>query len=412
MSKRTARNGSSSAPSHGAAAAVEPNLERAAGLVLKMMAIPGKSGEESAVAEFIKAQLRGAGVAESALVHDTAHRRSPVPGQIGNLILKLPGTIRGPRRLLTAHMDTVPICVGSQPKRQGDEVRSADPATGLGADDRAGATVVLAAALEILERGLPHPPLTFCWFIQEEIGLHGARYASQGMLGKPQLAFNWDGGTATKLTIGATGGYRMTIDVRGIASHAGGAPECGVSAIAIASLAIAELQRGGWHGLIQKGARAGTSNVGVIHGGDATNVVTDRVTLRAEARSHDAKFRQTIVREIERAFQRAAKEVKNVDGKCGRVVVDGQLDYEAFRLADDDPSVSAAEAVIRGLGLEPARAITNGGLDANWLTARGIPSVTLGCGQVDPHMVTEALNLGHFRNACRIALRLATTTQA
>ena len=47
------------------------------------------------------------------------------------------------------------------------------------------------------------------------------------MLGKPKLAFNFDGGSPAKLTIGATGGYRMTIDIQGLASHAGNRPERG-----------------------------------------------------------------------------------------------------------------------------------------------------------------------------------------
>ena len=62
------------------------------------------------------------------------------------------------------------------------------------------------------------------------------------MLGKPRLAFNWDGGAPDKLTIGATGGYRILFEIDGIASHAGGAPEWGVSAIAIAALAIADME--------------------------------------------------------------------------------------------------------------------------------------------------------------------------
>ena len=95
---------------------------------------------------------------------------------------------------------------------------------------------------------MPHPPLTFCWFIQEEIGPARSRCLTKSLLGKPAMAFNWDGGSAAKLTVGATGGYRMEIEIRGLASHAGNAPEQGVSAIAIAALAIADLHRGGWHG--------------------------------------------------------------------------------------------------------------------------------------------------------------------
>ena len=78
----------------------------------------------------------------------------------------------------------------------------------------------------------------------------------KSLLGKPKLAFNFDGGSPAKLTIGATGGYRMTIDIRGLASHAGSAPAEGVSAIAIASLAIADLVKNGWHGQIAKGRHA------------------------------------------------------------------------------------------------------------------------------------------------------------
>jgi tripeptide aminopeptidase len=203
----------------------------------------------------------------------------------------------------------------------------------------------------------------------------------------------------------------MTIEVQGLASHAGGAPERGVSAIAIASLAVADLHRGGWHGQIAKNGSQGTSNVGVIRGGDATNVVTDRVTLRAEARSHDPAFRKTIVEEIEAAFARAAAEVKNIEGKCGTVAFDGRLDYEAFRLSDDEPCVLAAEAAVRAVGRTPERSISNGGLDANWLKAHGIPSVTLGCGQLNQHMTSEMLDVADFQDACRIALRLATGTE-
>ena len=388
--------------------ATGPNVKRAFDLLWRLLPIPGRSGQESQVAEFVRQQLLAAGAPAAAVRCDTAHRRSPLEGDTGNLILKLPGTRRAPRRMLSAHLDTVPICVGCRPVRQGDLVRPADPQTGLGADDRAGTAVILNTALEIIERDLPHPPLTFCWFVQEEVGLHGSRYLQKSLLGEPKLAFNFDGGSAAKLTIGATGGYRLAIEIQGLASHAGVAPQWGVSAIAIAAMAIADLHRGGWHGDVRKGRRCGTSNVGVIQGGDATNVVTDRVTIRAEARSHDPEFRSKIVAEIERAFQRAVREVKSAAGATGRVNLDGRLDYEAFRLAEDEPCVQAAADAVRAIGREPELAISNGGLDANWISAHGIPTVSLGAGQVNPHRTDEALSVAEFEDACRVALRLAT----
>ncbi len=386
------------------------DVSRATDLVLELMAIPGKSGEEQAVADFVRQRLLAAGAAPGDFVFDSAHQRTRIRGQIGNMILRWNGTTRAPRRMLTAHLDTVPICVGSKPKRQGGFVRSADPATGLGADNRAGTAVLLSAALTILKHQLPHPPLTFCWFVQEEIGLEGSRHVTKSLLGRPKLAFNWDGGAPGKLTIGATGGYRLEIEIRGLASHAGNAPERGVSAIAIAALAIADLQRDGWHGKIVKPQGEGTSNVGVIRGGDATNVVTDRVTVRVEARSHNPKFREAIVHRIEAAFREAAKAVANVEGQAGEVTISGRLDYESFRLDDQEPSVVAAEQAVRSVGLEPLKTISNGGVDANWTTRHGIPTVTLGCGQMNPHMTSEALDLAQFAAACRVGLLLATGT--
>lgn len=388
-------------------ALLEPDLVEATNLVMQLMAIPGISGQEGAVASFIQEHLVAAGADPASIRTDNAHERTPLAGETGNVILQLPGTRPGPRRLLMAHMDTVPICAGSQPVRQGDIVRSA-AATGLGGDDRSGAAVVLSTALTLLRHEVAHPPLTFLWTIQEEVGLFGARYAQLGLLGRPKLAFNWDGGAAEKLAIGATGGYRMQIHITGLASHAGGAPEQGVSAIAIASLAIADLVENGWHGLIQRGKQRGTSNVGVIRGGEATNVVTDHVDIKAEARSHDPKFRAQIVRAIERAFQRAARRVRSASGVRGKVEVDGRLDYESFKMPDDDPAVLAAEAAIRSIGLEPLRGVSNGGLDANWMTANGIPTVTLGCGQMNIHTTSEQLDLKAYERACRVALRLAT----
>jgi tripeptide aminopeptidase len=386
-------------------------ISNAENLLRDLLPIPGRSGQEGKVADFIMQKLLQAGAQPSSIRSDDTHRRSSIGGEVGNLVFKMPGTVPGKRRTLSAHLDTVPLCVGARPVKRGDFLYPADKNTGLGADDRSGAAVILAVALEILKRRLPHPPLTFFWTVQEEIGLYGARLAKLGLLGRPRLAFNFDGRSSEKITIGATGGYRMKIQIHGIASHAGNAPELGVSAIAIASLAIAKLHQEGWHGKIEKNGHTGTSNVGIIRGGDATNVVTPFVEVRAEARSHDPRFRRRIVKAIEQAFQQSARQVRNAKRQHGSVEIAGRLDYESFRLPADDPSLLDAEAAIRKCGGQPVRAISNGGLDANWLTARGIPTVSLGCGQENSHTPAERLNLPEFRKACRIARQLAAITE-
>ena len=395
-------------PTRRASARVQIDADRAVALVTEMIAIPGKSGQERPVLDLIRRRLRAAGIDDAAIVEDAVHRKSPIGGNAGNLIVKLPGTVRGMRRLLMAHVDTVPLCVGARPVRRGAHIKSRDPDTALGGDDRAGASVILNALLEIKRRNLPHPPLTFFWPVQEEVGLYGSRYVNVRKLGSPKLCFNWDGGDPNVVVIGATGDYSIDVTISGIASHAGGHPEKGVSAAAIASLAIADLVKTGWHGLIEKNGKAGTSNVGVLMGGDATNVVMPNLRIRAEARSHDPKFRKQIVAAIRKAFDNAVQKVRNHVGKTGAVRFESVMKYESFQLPADDPSVAAATEAIEAVGMQASTRIANGGLDANWLVAHGLPTATLGCGQENIHTVEEALHVSSYLQACRIALHLAT----
>lgn len=377
-------------------------------LVTQMMAIPGKSGQESQIATFIVEQLKSFGIPESSISFDEAHTQSPFGGEIGNLIVNLEGETDQPRRLLMAHIDTVPLCVGCQPAREGDVIRSTDASTALGGDNRAGAAVVLNTIRQIRQHQLSHPPLTLLFAIQEEVGLVGARYVDLDRLQSPQLCFNWDGGPANLAVIGATGDDHIEIDITGIASHAGAHPEQGVSAAAIAARAIDALVREGWHGLIQKGSQTGTSNIGVLHGGDATNVVMDRLHIKAEARSHNATFRAKIVSTIQKTFEQAAKEMKNAEGKTGKVKFSNRHKYEAFKLDVNAEVVQTALQAMQSLGLEPMTRISNGGLDANWMNAHGLPTVTMGCGQSNIHTVKEELHVNEFLNACRIGLLLGT----
>ncbi len=380
---------------------------KAVDLVMELLRVPGRSGEERAVCDVIVKHLRHAGVPESAIAFDRAHRKSRRGGQIGNMIVKLPGNSRGPRRLLMAHLDTVPLCAGADPVKRGSEIISKDPLTALGGDNRAGCAIILNAALTLLRTKTSHPPLTFVWTVQEEVGLLGARHLSAGKLGKPQLCFNWDGGAPNVAVIGATGDDHIDIVIHGIASHAGAHPEDGVSAAAIAGLAIAELQQHGWLGKIVKGKHRGTSNIGSIRGGEATNVVTDRMVLTAEVRSHQAPFRKNIIEAYRQAFERAARSVKNSLGVSGNCEFSTYDKYESFRIPENDPSVRAALEAIKAVGLPPLTRVIDGGLDANWLSVHGYPTVTLGCGQADIHTVNESLNIPDYLNACRIALRLA-----
>jgi len=373
---------------------------------LTLTAIEGRSGEEKDVADAIVQFLVESGVDPDNMTFDGAETRTRLRGNCGNLIVRLPGAGTGPRTLLSAHMDTVPICVGCEPVVDGDQVVSRGE-TGLGADDRSGCAAIVTAAIERQRLGDDNfPPAVLVFFIQEEIGLQGSRTLDAQRVGPVDRAFNFDGGAIEKVTTGATGDERMDITLTGIPAHAGVAPENGASAIVMASRAIADLDARGWLGRVERPEGAGTSNVGVIAGGEATNVVTPQVTLRAEARSHDSDMRQRIVAEMKSAFEAAAAAVQNVDGRSGSCEFRSHVDYESFELQSDDPSVLAIEDALRNFGLEPYRKLAGGGLDANWLAEHGIRAVTVGCGQENIHTADERLSIRDFHDACRIAATL------
>ena len=392
-----------------------PDPDAALALAVELMAVPGGPGGERAAADRVAAVLREAGVPADLIREDDTHRRTGLPTPpgatpTGCLSAVLPG--RGglkdaPRRMLSAHLDTVPLAVGCDPVRDGDTIKSADPNTALGADDRAGVAALLTAVRTVLASGADHPPLTLFFPVQEEVGVRGSRFADLGLLGDPQICVNFDSSDPAGVIVGATGQTEVRVAVTGKPAHAGLNPERGVNAAVVAALALADLQTAGWHGLIEKGDRSGTSNVGVIAGGDATNVVMPRCEVTAEVRSHDAGFRERIIEEWRAAFDRAAAAVVSSEGETAAVSFETHLKYEAFRLDDDHPSVTAAENAVRAAGGAPFPIVGNGGLDANWLTARGLPTATLGCGQVRVHTTGERLDITQFQTACRAATAVA-----
>ncbi len=388
--------------------------------LMRFLAVQGVTGKEAAIGRDIRAALQEVGVPADAIRLDDANTRIPVPTETGNLIVDLPG--RGAmhnqeRILFMTHMDTVPLCAGAKPKQTGRKIVN-EAKTALGGDNRCGCGVLVTLAAELAKQNLDHPPITLLFCVREESGLYGARHVKTAELGSPVMAFNFDGGSASNVTIGAVGADRWQVEIFGRASHAGVAPERGISSTMILGLALADLKAGGWFGKVVKGKRQrrreGTSNVGPVTGGegrpagDATNVVTDYVHVRGESRSHDSKFFKEITKAYRTAFEKAAKRVKNSDGKVGKVKFKAETDYYPFRQKESLPVVKRAVAAVTEVGGKPAIRAANGGLDANWMVRHGVPTVTFGAGQNEPHTIDEWINLDEYDRACALAVQLAT----
>lgn len=380
---------------------------RALDHLMDLLAIEGLSGREGKVAAAVQEKLLAAGCEASWIGHDDANERIPGNYEVGNLIVDLPGTRPGPRRLFMGHMDTVPLCRGAVPVRLNGRIE-AEGDTALGGDNRTSIGALVTMVETLLAHGVPRPPITVLMTVGEEVGLWGARTVELERLGNPEMGFNIDSGAPHVVIIGATGADRWQVDIHGKSSHAGVHPEHGVSAALIASRAVADVAARGFFGKIELAAGSGTSNVGRMAGGEASNQVTDHAFVSGESRSHDKAFLAQITAAWRDAFEQAARSVTSSDGQCGRVDFRAETDYEAFEMPKDSPPVKlAAERVRAVLGMEADYLVANGGLDANYLNAKGLPTVTLGAGQHNPHTVDEYVDVQEYLDGCRLVTGIA-----
>ncbi len=389
------------------------DVDYATEMLIRLLAIDSVTGFEAAIGAAIVDELEKVGVPASAIRYDTVHQRIKLPTEVGNLIVDLPGSKPGPRLLFSTHMDTVPLCKGAKPRREGDRIVS-DGTTALGGDNGTGCAVLIALAKTLIDHKLPHPPITMLFTVREESGLHGARELDPKDLGGATMGFNVDSTHAALLTIGAVGQQNWEVTIKGKAAHAGVAPERGISSTLVASVGLTEAHRGGWFGKVVQPEGKGSSNVGIFGGkdgkpaGDATNVVTDYVHLVGEARSTDAAFAVKITEAFEAAFNKAKGEVKDADGNMAEVTFQTRTAYPPFLMSEDDPAVQRAKKAAQAMGLEPVTMVSAGGLDANWLVKHGVPTVTFGAGQAEIHTVNEYVVIPEFAQGCRLAVAIAT----
>ena len=335
---------------------------------LALLAIDSPGGSEGPVITHIESQLIQLGL--DACVDGT-----------GNLIGRLAGASEP--LLLCAHVDHAPPCLGIAPVVEGDLIHT-DGTTVLGADDSSGVAIILELLHHLKERrkrtGEAPPALEVVFTVGEEIGLIGSKGLDVNSLAARQgIALDMGGPRGVIINQGPAQNSIRAV-VHGRKAHAACAPEEGINAIRVAAEAIAAMPLG-------RVDTETTANIGVIHGGDATNVVPDRVEMAGEARSQRDSLLQRQTETMLAALNEAA-------GRHGASVdVSVESSYRAFRVPDDTPIVRRLQKAVRQLGLEPALLPTPGGSDANILNERGIQTVNLSTGMDRVHSTDERIHL-------------------
>jgi tripeptide aminopeptidase len=353
----------------------------------ELAAIASPPGQERVVADRVTEYVRELGLD---IHEDDAGSR--IGSSAGNLLVRAEPTAEGTPIFLCAHLDTVPPTDSIEPLVEDGVIRNARP-TILGADDKSAVVVMLEGLRRIVEEGRPHAGIELVFTPKEEVGLEGAKAFDADRL-DARLGYVFDHeGPIGELVRRAPSSTAIDAVFTGRAAHAGMAPEDGRSAILAASRAIADLRLG-------RVDEDSTANVGRIEGGSARNIVPERCSVVAEARSQDDAKLAALVQEMLDSFAFAASVAE-----C-EVETSLEEKYRGYRFGADDPVMALAQEALRKSGFEPRLVTGGGGADANVFNLIGRPCVNFANGMTRIHSSEEHIAVADLERMVDVTLAL------
>ena len=353
---------------------------------MELVKIDSLSKEEGKIAQKLKEVLE-----ELGLEVEVDNAGEKVGGETGNLIAKLNKNSDFPTLMLSAHMDTVTPGKGIEPVID-DGVISSQGDTILGADNKAGLAIILDTVKKVIKKEIKIN-LEVVFTIGEEQGLIGAKNLNYNLIeSKLCLAFD-SGGDIGTIIVNAPAQDAINIKVRGKSAHAGVNPSEGINAIKVASRALSDMHLG-------QIDEETTANIGVIKGGQATNIVPDYVELEGEARSRNEKklLRQT--EHMCNKFKEAADKYK------AETEIDVERMYPVFDLERNNILVEKAIKAAKRINVKPQLKSTGGGSDANIFNGNGITTINLGIGMEDVHSTDEHIRISDLLKAAEFSLAI------
>lgn len=369
------------------------NRERIVHAFLEMVQIDSPSMYERKIADYLLNKLTELGLEVYEDQAGASINKDEPEAAAGNIIAKLKGTVpEAPVLLFSAHMDTVEPGRGIKPVVK-DEIVYSDGTTILGSDDKAGIASLLEVIHILKENNIPHGDLEFVITVAEECGLKGSKELDSAKLAA-QFGYVLDSdGAPGSIVTKAPSQYKIKAEVIGKAAHAGICPEEGINAIYVAAKAISKMKLG-------RIDEETTSNVGVINGGKATNIIPDQVFIDGETRSLDPE-------KLERETDLMIQILRDTAAEFGaQVNIQKDFLYPIIRLDENEPAVKLAAQAAAAIGCEPAIVSTGGGSDANILNGVGIPTVNLGIGMSKVHSVEEYITIDNLVLNARYVLEI------
>lgn len=370
------------------------NEKRLIDTFIKLARTDSESFDEKAMQELVVRELEDIGCRVTV---DNAGKKYKTTAR-GNVMGFLPGTVKSAPFVLCAHLDTVTPGKGVKPVLKKDRITS-DGTTVLGADDKAGVAIILEILRTLKEQKPAHPPVEVIFTLSEETGMFGSKNLDYKKL-KGREGLILDGESVHEILVQGPAVNTIEVWIKGLAAHAGVAPEKGISAVEVAAYALGKMKLG----RIDKDT---VSNFGIIQGGQATNVVMPEVYLKGEARSlADEKLAKQTAH-MKAVFEESVKRfTKKIDGKICKPEIKfvAEQRYPAVRIAKNHPVVKAAALAAKQEGIMLKPIACGGGCDANVLAGKGFTLPNLGTGVRDYHTTKEHLLLKEFFAVFHITL--------
>ena len=359
------------------------NRQRLIDEFISLVKIDSLTKQERKMADALMAKLKDMGL--ESYEDDTGPK---IGGNAGNVICHVKGKKSKPTLLLMAHMDTVLPGISKTAVIDGDIIKS-DGTTVLGGDDAAGIVVILETVKSLMEDNTPFGDLYIVFTVAEEGGLFGARALDLSKTPADYAIILDEGGKIGTVAIKAPYYNRFSVCFKGRAAHAGIEPEKGLSAIMLASKAIADMPH---FGRIDSES---TSNIGTIKGGEVRNIVCDTCTIEGETRSISEE-------KIDKFTDDILNHFKNTTEKLGgSVEIDEERMYPGFHIEETHEIIQLLKKA-SGISSIPLELhATGGGSDTNIINDAGIPAVNISVGMSSVHSTDEYIHISDLEKACQ-----------
>lgn len=278
----------------------------------------------------------------------------------------------------------------------GDDIITASGTTLLGADDKAGIAIIMAAARHLLQTpGLTHGPIRICFTPDEEIG-RGVHANLPGDL-NAKFAYTLDGAELGEIVYETFSADKATVQVTGVSIHPGQAKDKLVNALHLAAKIVDTLPQvtltpettDGRQGFIHIYQMSGTAAAAELN-----FILRDFELDKMQAQG---ELIQQVCATIQATEPRA-------EITC---TITPQYRNMRYWLENDMRPVELAREACRQVGVEPFSTPTRGGTDGSRLTELGVPTPNVFTGMQHIHGPLEWVSVQDMAAATRMCIKLA-----